>query len=80
LQSLHTTLRARGVAELTTRPGVTVAGCIQEKHRSRLMLEASVKMFFREMNLESVAKMGLGGGFPTLFSEKELDLFKQWGK
>jgi hypothetical protein len=58
-----------------------VSGCIQEKHRSRLMLEASVKMFFREMNLESVAKMGLGRDISKyIIMDKELDLFKQWGK
>jgi hypothetical protein len=58
-----------------------VAGCIQEKHRSRLMLEASIKMFFREVNLESVAMMGLGREISDYtIMHNELDLFKQWGK
>jgi hypothetical protein len=45
------------------------------------MLEAAVKMFFREMHLESVAKMGLGKDTSrNIIMNKELDLFKQWGK
>jgi len=72
---------AGGAAELTTGSGVIVSGCIQEKHRSRLMLEASIKMFFREMNLESVAEMGLGREISDYtILDKEMGLFKQWGK
>jgi len=58
-----------------------VSGVIEEKHRSRLMLEASIRMFFRQIKLESVAGMRLGkDATKYIMMDNELDLFKQWGE
>ncbi|KAI5843704.1 hypothetical protein BZA05DRAFT_410398 [Tricharina praecox] len=57
-----------------------LAAVIEEKHRSRLMLEASLKTFFRQIKMESVVMMGMDVEDMTyMMMENELDLFKQWG-
>jgi hypothetical protein len=60
---------------------VVVARIIDEKHRARLMLEASMKEFFRAVNLMKAEEnlTDIKDMAPVLL-QSEMSFFEQWGE
>lgn len=57
-----------------------MARVIEEKHRSRMMLEASMKVFFRELNKKRAIQAGMGAGeLYMAMHHNEMDFYGQWG-
>jgi hypothetical protein len=58
-----------------------VASIIDEKHRSLLMLESSMKVFFRGVNRRKAAQFRMGKAeTESLMLDNEEVLFGQWGE
>ncbi|KAA8898650.1 hypothetical protein FN846DRAFT_962127 [Sphaerosporella brunnea] len=57
-----------------------LASIIDEKHRSRLMLEASMKVFFRDIHRRRITQLRMGKEqSASLMVQNERALFAQWG-